>query len=179
VAASTTTVAAPAPPAVDRPGGSVAAGADVADALVDQADAALVPAGSAKGTTAVVAAVVELVGAAEPAVAVVDGQTTVAVVDGPTTVAVVDGPTTVAVVDGPTTVAVVAGRTTVAVVDGRTTVAVVDGRATVVISVVTTAEFPPEHPLTNKSTAPAAAKIRRRRARPEGRRRDEQLIDDI
>jgi len=152
-------VAAPAPPAVDRPGGSVAAGADVADALVDQADAALVPAGSAKGTTAVVAAVVELAGAAEPAVAVVDGQTTVAVVDGPTTVAVVDGPTTVAVVDG------------------RTTVAVVDGRATFVISVVTTAEFPPEHPLTNKSTAPAAAKIRRRCARPEGRRRDEQLID--
>jgi len=91
----------------------------------------------------VVAAVVELVGAAEPAVAVVDG------------------------------------RTTVAVVDGRTTVAVVDGRATVVISVVTTDEFPPEHPLTNKSTAPAAAKTRRRRARPEGRRRDEQLIDDI
>jgi hypothetical protein len=122
---------------VDRPGGSVAAGADVADALVDQADAALVPAGSAKGTTAVVAAPVELAGAAEPAVAVVDGQTTVAVVDG------------------------------------RTTVAVVDGRATVVISVVTTAEFPPEHPLTNKSTAPAAAKTRRRRARPEGRRRDE------
>ena len=117
-----------------------------------------------------VAAVVELAGAAEPAVAVVDGQTTVAVVDGPTTVAVVDGPTTVAVVDG---------RTTVAVVDGRTTVAVVDGRATFVISVVTTAEFPPEHPLTNKSTAPAAAKIRRRCARPEGRRRDEQLIDDI
>jgi len=136
-------VAAPAPPAVDRPGGSVAAGADVADALVDEADAALVPAGSAKGTTAVVAAVVELAGAAEPAVAVVDGPTTVAVVDG------------------------------------RTTVAVVDGRATVVISVVTTAEFPPEHPLTNKSTAPAAAKIRRRCARPEGRRRDEQLIDDI
>jgi len=125
VAASTTTVAAPAPPAVDRPGGSVAAGADVADALVDQADAALVPAGSAKGTTAAVAAPVELAGAAEPAVAVVDG------------------------------------------------------RATVVISVVTTDEFPPEHPLTNKSTAPAAAKIRRRRARPEGRRRDEQLIDDI
>ncbi len=136
-------MAAPAPPAVDRAGGSVAAGADVADSLVDQADAALVPAGSAKGTTAVVAAVVELAGAAEPAVAVVDGQTTVAVVDG------------------------------------RTTVAVVDGRATVVISVVTTAEFPPEHPLTNKSTAPAAAKIRRRRARPEGRHRDEQLIDDI
>jgi len=136
-------VAAPAPPAVDRAGGSVAAAADVADALVDEADAALVPAGSAKGTTAVVAAVVELVGAAEPAVAVVDGQTTVAVVDG------------------------------------RTTVAVVDGRATVVISVVTTDEFPPEHPLTNKSTAPAAAKIRRRCARPEGRRRDEQLIDDI
>jgi len=127
-------VAAPAPPAVDRPGGSVAAGADVADALVDQADAALVPAGSAKGTTAAVAAPVELAGAAEPAVAVVDG---------------------------------------------RTTVAVVDGRATVVISVVTTDEFLPEHPLTNKSTAPAAAKIRRRRARPEGRRRDEQLIDDI
>ena len=145
-------MAAPAPPAVDRPGGSVAAGADVADALVDQADAALVPAGSAKGTTAVVAAVVELAGAAEPAVAVVDGQTTVAVVDGPTTVAVVAG---------------------------RTTVAVVDGRATFVISVVTTDEFPPEHPLTNKSTAPAAAKIRRRCARPEGRRRDEQLIDDI
>lgn len=136
-------MAAPAPPAVDRPGGSVAAGADVADSLVDEADAALVPAGSAKGTTAVVAAVVELAGAAEPAVAVVDGQTTVAVVDG------------------------------------RTTVAVVDGRATFVISVVTTAEFPPEHPLTNKSTAPAAAKIRRRCARPEGRRRDEQLIDDI
>jgi len=139
-------VAAPAPPAVDRAGGSVAAGADVADvadSLVDEADAALVPAGSAKGTTAVVAAVVELVGAAEPAVAVVDGPTTVAVVDG------------------------------------RTTVAVVDGRATFVISVVTTAEFPPEHPLTNKSTAPAAAKIRRRCARPEGRRRDEQLIDDI
>ncbi len=136
-------MAAPAPPAVDRAGGSVAAAADVADALVDEADAALVPAGSAKGTTAVVAAVVELVGAAEPAVAVVDGQTTVAVVDG------------------------------------RTTVAVVDGRATVVISVVTTDEFPPEHPLTNKSTAPAAAKIRRRCARPEGRRRDEQLIDDI
>jgi len=127
-------VAAPAPPAVDRPGGSVAAGADVADALVDQADAALVPAGSAKGTTAAVAAPVELAGAAEPAVAVVDG---------------------------------------------RTTVAVVDGRATVVISVVTTDEFPPEHPLTNKSTAPAAAKTRRRCARPEGRRRDEQLIDDI
>jgi hypothetical protein len=133
-------VAAPAPPAVDRAGGSVAAGADVADvadvadSLVDEADAALVPAGSAKGTTAVVAAVVELVGAAEPAVAVVDGPTTVAVVDG---------------------------------------------RATFVISVVTTAEFPPEHPLTNKSTAPAAAKIRRRCARPEGRRGDEQLIDDI
>lgn len=136
-------MAAPAPPAVDRAGGSVAAAADVADALVDEADAALVPARSAKGTTAVVAAAVELVGAAEPAVAVVDGQTTVAVVDG------------------------------------RTTVAVVDGRATVVISVVTTDEFPPEHPLTNKSTAPAAAKIRRRCARPEGRRRDEQLIDDI
>jgi len=118
-------VAAPAPPAVDRAGGSVAAGADVADALVDQADAALVPAGSAKGTTAVVAAPVELVGAAEP------------------------------------------------------TVAVVDGRATVVISVVTTDEFLPEHPLTNKSTAPAAAKTRRRCARPEGRRHDEQLIDDI
>ncbi len=91
-----------------------------------------------------VAAVVELVGAAEPAVAVVDGPATVAVVDG------------------------------------RTTVAVVDGRATVVISVVTTDGFPPEHPLTNKSTAPAAAKTRsRRRARPEGRRRDKQLIDDI
>jgi len=74
----------------------------------DEADAALVPAGSAKGTTAVVA------GAAEPAVAVVDGRTTV------------------------------------------------------VMSVVTTAEFPPEHPLSNKSTAPAAAKIRsRRRARSE------------
>ena len=127
-------MAAPAPPAVDRAGGSVAAGADVADSLVDAADAALVPARSAKGTTAVVAAAVELVGAAEPAVAVVDGPTTVAVVDG---------------------------------------------RATFVISVVTTAEFPPEHPLTNKSTAPAAAKIRRRCARPEGRRRDEQLIDDI
>jgi len=110
---------------VDRAGGSVAAGADVADALVDQADAALVPAGSAKGTTAVVAAPVELAGAAEPAVAVVDGRTTV------------------------------------------------------VTSVVTTDELPPEHPLTNKSTAPAAAKIRRRRARAEGLRRDEQLIDDI
>ena len=73
-----------------------------------------------------------------------------------------------------------AAEPAVAVVDGRTTVAVVDGRATVVISLVTTAEFPPEHPLTNKSTAPAAAKTRsRRRARPEGRRRDEQLIDDI
>ncbi len=123
---------------------AVPAGVDVADAFVDEADAALVPAGFAKGTTAVVAAVVELVGAAEPAVAVVDGPATVAVVDG------------------------------------RTTVAVVDGRATVVISVVTTDGFPPEHPLTNKSTAPAAAKTRsRRRARPEGRRRDKQLIDDI
>ncbi len=80
----------------------------------DEADAALVPAGSAKGTTAVVAGPVELAGAAEPAVAVVDGRTTV------------------------------------------------------VMSVVTTAEFPPEHPLSNKSTAPAAAKIRsRRRARSE------------
>ncbi len=118
-------MAAPAPPAVERPGGSVAAAADVAGGLVDEADAALVPAGSAKGTTAVVAAAVELAGAAEPAVAVVDGRTTV------------------------------------------------------VISMVTTDEFPPEHPLTNKSTAPAAAKIRRRRTRPEGRHRDEQLIDDI
>ena len=110
---------------MDRAGGSVAAAADVAGGLVDEADAALVPAGSAKGTTAVVAAAVELAGAAEPAVAVVDGRTTV------------------------------------------------------VISMVTTDEFPPEHPLTNKSTAPAAAKIRRRRTRPEGRHRDEQLIDDI
>lgn len=92
--------------------------------LVDEADAALVPAASANGATAVVAAPVELAGAADPAVAVVDGRTTV------------------------------------------------------VISMVTTDEFPPEHPLTKKSTAPAAAKTRRR-ARPEGRHRDEQLIDDI
>lgn len=110
---------------MDRPGGSVAAGADAADGLVDEADAALVPAGSAKGTTAVVAAPVELAGATEPAVAVMDGRTTV------------------------------------------------------VITVVTTDELPPEHPLTNKSTAPAAVKTRRRRTRPESRHRDKQLIDDI
>lgn len=57
-------------------------------------------------------------------------------------------------------------------------VAVAGGRRTVVMSVVTTAAFRPEHPLTNKSAAPAAANIRRR-ARPEGRRRDEQRINDM
>lgn len=128
-AVALTAVAASAPPAVDRPGGGVAAVVDAADGVVDEVDTAPVPAGSAADATAVVAASVE------PA--------------------------------GPMELAGNAGRA----------VANVDGWTSVVTSVLTTADFPGEHPLTNNSTAPAATKSRR--VRPAGRHRVQQLIDDI